>query len=203
MSSTFITLKSYLKMKNSAQIWIPLNFWDFLTIFTNFLEAGKWEVSLMTLVLTLMTLLFTSLYRNLELILTVDFEINGWDCATSSATAVKEFSRACAASAVVDRWMRRGRLRFGRVDERAIARAGLYGLACSRSWARGPREFGDVAGCDWPEIVLNWFFKQPLIFFCSDLDRFSSDFAPVLSIGRSGTRTFHLNGWIWILVNEN
>ena len=30
-----------LKIKNSGQIWNPLNFLDFLVIFTNFLEVGR------------------------------------------------------------------------------------------------------------------------------------------------------------------
>ena len=39
MRNTLILLNLDLKITNSAQIWIFHNFWDFLTIFTDFLES--------------------------------------------------------------------------------------------------------------------------------------------------------------------
>jgi hypothetical protein len=52
---------------------------------------------------------------------------------------------------------------------RKHGRRGVTGLA----------GFGVLVFCGCFLIVLNLFFKQPLIFFLYDLDRFSSDFALV------------------------
>ena len=161
---------------------------------------------------TLITQLNTYIYINSRSNMTVHFKTDGWDESTSPARGRWDcefgpdptYSHRHTAELLRETPTTTCRLR---PTLRSSARGRQRGTV-------GPSERGvNVAARNSPDLVFcvlsGWVynvcvdFYQPLILFRSDLDRFNLDFALVWNIDRSGTRIFHPNGWIWILINLN